>query len=406
MNSNQPEPPDMDFEIQYRNFLINSILSFNEIEEEIRKQPEIDRFLEFKGGFKRYLIDLASFPDVYTYLSNIYLLIILKKWEEEEKSVPVQITTIITDLSNLREELLRILNKVLEGQNLMIDTLNLLNRMGERLLTSINNQLIPKLDSLYKYLKGSLTEILDTLNVYNIRFQSLEQKVLSLSGLNLRYFNEILDKQENYQRIIMLSIENIPTKVLENLEDRFKLLKEEISEEVSLKIVGESYYKWDSVTTYFPTLILLFKEKDVEIRPRKSQIKLRLKIRGQDLTNQDIYSLKDKILLAMPLCYKYGKTRGNYVSKDKRFKTTIFASERNEIDLLLNRLSFIIDEEYNPNNLSITQGRNRESITKRRHSLMDIEINPVNYEGDFEVCCFRAVLIVNGLSSPIVLYNT
>lgn len=57
-----------------------------------------------------------------------------------------------------------------------------------------------------------------------------------------------------------------------------------LAEEMSLQMGGESYYKWDSVTTYFPTFTFLFREAGVSQYARKSQIKLRLSIRNEDLT--------------------------------------------------------------------------------------------------------------------------
>lgn len=46
----------------------------------------------------------------------------------------------------------------------------------------------------------------------------------------------------------------------------------EIAQEVSLGVVGESYYKWDSVSTYYPTITFLFKETETSQYPRRSQV--------------------------------------------------------------------------------------------------------------------------------------
>ena len=44
-----------------------------------------------------------------------------------------------------------------------------------------------------------------------------------------------------------------------------------IASEVSLQIVGESYYKWDSTSRYYPTLIIIFKEMNTEQKARRKK---------------------------------------------------------------------------------------------------------------------------------------
>lgn len=92
------------------------------------------------------------------------------------------------------------------------------------------------------------------------------------------------------------TIESLLNKQLDDLKEFLNEWKEdliqEIAQEVSLQIVGESYYKWDSVSTYFPTVTFLFKEQEVSQKPRRSQIKLRLPKKNEELTSDDIKKLK------------------------------------------------------------------------------------------------------------------
>jgi len=73
---------------------------------------------------------------------------------------------------------------------------------------------------------------------------------------------------------ILVGLKNLPKTIEEELTKQFiefkdflsdwkKELVKEIALEVSLNIVGESYYKWDSTSTYYPTLTFLFKETGV-----------------------------------------------------------------------------------------------------------------------------------------------
>ncbi len=63
----------------------------------------------------------------------------------------------------------------------------------------------------------------------------------------------------------------------------------------------------------------------------------------------------------------------------------------------------IIGEPFEVENLSITDQINRVNKTKRSVPLSTIEPNKINYQEDFKVEFYKAVLLVNGLESPIIL---
>ena len=187
------------------------------------------------------------------------------------------------------------------------------------------------------------------------------------------------------------------------LNDWKKDLIIEIAHEVSLHVVGESYYKWDSVSTYYPTITFLFKETETSQYPRRSQVKIRLNKKNQEITEKDIIILKTKSIQLLNQTYTYGQNRYNYVSKDKRFKTTLFGSDTKEIKNLLNNLLSIIDDPFEEKNLSLTINRNRQNLTKRQKSLSSIKPNLINYQTIFPLKLFKIVLLVNGMSAPLIL---
>ena len=189
----------------------------------------------------------------------------------------------------------------------------------------------------------------------------------------------------------------------EYLENWKKDLIEDIAEEVSLQVVGESYFKWDSTCTYFPTITFLFKESNTEQYPRRSQIKVRYSKRNEEITEKDIRDLKEKCLLILNQEYSYGIERYNYISSDKRFKTTVFGANAEEIKLLFTNLFSVFGESFNEKNLSITSGRNRTNVTKRTKPLIDVDVNKNTYQTTFPLKFKKAVLLVNGLEKPITL---
>ena len=200
----------------------------------------------------------------------------------------------------------------------------------------------------------------------------------------LKSLPSLFDSKLNHQ------LEQIKTFLNEWKKD----LITKIAQEVSLHVVGESYYKWDSVSTYYPTITFLFKETETSQYPRRSQVKIRLNKKNQEITEKDIMVLKKKSIQLLNQTYTYGQNRSNYVSKDKRFKTTLFGSDTKEIKKDLNNLLSVIDDRFEEKNLSLTLNRNRQNLTKRQNSLSSIKPNLLNYQTIFPCCaypfaCFR-----------------
>jgi peptidoglycan hydrolase CwlO-like protein len=63
-------------------------------------------------------------------------------------------------------------------------------------------------------------------------------------------------------------------KKLKSIEESIKKLPEETSHQVSFKVVGESYFRYDSTSSFYPTLFFRYKEDIEGPRARVSQIKI------------------------------------------------------------------------------------------------------------------------------------
>lgn len=117
----------------------------------------------------------------------------------------------------------------------------------------------------------------------------------------------------------------------------------------------------------------------------------------------NINNLKTKCSQFSNQSYTYGQDRFNYVSSDKRFKTTVFGSNLEEIKTLFINLLSVLDKPFEERNVSITSSKSPLNVTKRNVSLIDIECNSIDYLGLFPLKLSKAVLLVNRLSKPIVL---
>lgn len=176
-----------------------------------------------------------------------------------------------------------------------------------------------------------------------------------------------------------------------------------IAEEATLRVVGEAYKKWDSTSSYFPCLVFIFKERGVATGARRTQIKARPLKSGQDLTDQDIEELRERVNQRTLVTYEHGRIRRNYVAVDKRWKSTIFGKDRTTIVNILEYVCDCIREPFAPDTLSFTEGPRGVSHTRRTNPLVEIQPHRDDYALQFSVELFKVSLLVNGLEHPIVL---
>lgn len=194
--------------------------------------------------------------------------------------------------------------------------------------------------------------------------------------------------------------------VQKQLDELQKKLPGKVAEEVSLQVVGESYYRWDSVSTYFPTLSFLFREINVEAGPRRTQIKVRLKQRNQEIQDADVARIEASCASLDNLQYTYGTLRANYVNHDKRFKTTVFCQDVDNVDRVLKPICDVIGDPYERQNLSLTAARSRSNPHRRTTPIAGVGVNSVLYQTTIIVKLYKVVLLINGAASPIVIYKS
>lgn len=213
---------------------------------------------------------------------------------------------------------------------------------------------------------------------------------------------------------VLEHLKKLKEHVKKELKEQEKTLKEYIftkfseivATDVSLLIVGESYTKWDSVTSYFPTVSFLFNEVTLTNVVRRSQIKIRLPVVSEQVTPEYIYLLQEKCQRLSTLEYNYGTTRANFVSTDKRWKTTIWAASQEEAVRILRVVASVIDETLDEDLFSFTLSRGkRPRITVRQEPLVDVGLNSVSYDEEFVLRLRKVVLYVNNLEKPILLFS-
>lgn len=193
--------------------------------------------------------------------------------------------------------------------------------------------------------------------------------------------------------------------IKEEQENCHKELPRRVGEIVSDYVIGESYYRWDSTSTYFCTLIFKFKETNVETYAKVSQLKVRLKQKNEEITDSDIKDLRARAPGLEGLEYTYGRTRAYYVSPDKRFKTSLFSNSREDANFIYQKALSYINDSFDSKNVSYTEKIERQNNTSRKTPLDGIPVNETNYKQPIHQKLFKIVLIVNGISKPITIYQ-
>jgi hypothetical protein len=109
--------------------------------------------------------------------------------------------------------------------------------------------------------------------------------------------------------------------IQEWVEENKKGIGEEFTNSICSSIVGESFVKFDSNSTYYPTLIFKFVSTEKLETKRYSQIQIRFLKKPDEINHEEVQSLKNKTKSLKNLSYFPGPLRCNYVAAQRMFKT-------------------------------------------------------------------------------------
>jgi hypothetical protein len=303
----------------------------------------------------------------------------------------------------------------------------------EQSLRNVNVQTeIRELKEMVKNVLRDLTaRIRETNNIMNRKCSEIQNSVINLTNIVVRLQErgggEVLVREpnESNEQALTLLREEINNLVMfimdfenflsnwkreqEEFWDRYfvelsKSLLKDIGKEISLRFIGDSYYNWSSITSFYPTLIFLFVETGVSSYARRSQIKVRLNKEHNEVTEEDVLRLKEFSEEYNRLEYTHGIHRANYVSNRKNFKTVVFGNDREEVVKILNKISMIAEEPFDRSNITFTEGLRSTTKFRRNIPLGDEPVVIQRARSTFHVECTKVVLMVRGLEKPITIW--
>lgn len=193
-------------------------------------------------------------------------------------------------------------------------------------------------------------------------------------------------------------------KIIEEMQVSTSEINNFVPDKVAARIIGIPYDRFESMSNFYPTLYFNFVEKIDDQIYRMTRAKARLPIKNEDFNNEVLNTLKERINERTPFAYRHGPNRYYYVSKDKRWKTTIYCDTQRGGREVVEYLCIIVGEDFDSNQGSYTVKGVRTPASKQDPSKTHIPPNPVDYHESFDVVLFRVTLILKGAISPITIW--
>lgn len=248
-----------------------------------------------------------------------------------------------------------------------------------------------------------LTTTIGGFSTTDLAIGGVSKEIAVKSIIDTRKYNNHIDSKQ--KELEKFSVEKIKEQH-EFWNEKIVKLPKTIAYEASLAIIGEPYSRYDAISCYYSTLTFIFYEENAKLKPSRAQIKLRLLEKTEDLTEASIEILKKKVYNRSNLSFMAGNTRANYVSADKRMKTSIYAKDASNAKIILSKVLNIISDKFDKSLLSITtNATNRPVLSKRKTNIGNIGLNSVNYNESFKVKFHHVHLIVNGIKEIIPVWD-
>lgn len=253
-----PEP-DIGFLRNSRGKLLRADRRLDGLEAILREDPDLARDIEFYNGLGNYLGDLDPYPAADEYCRNFYQFQILIDTSLTRKiglANAAQLAVVFKDLKDLQTQ----------------TTTQVLPALEEV------KEIVDKEPQDFEALKESVQSLRTRLEVLIPLQTTVITAAIGALGTTLTaalgaQITTILEAIEAATATLEAGLNALPDKIYERFKEGIPVDSEAISDQVALKIVGESYYEWNSVSSFYPTVTFIFREVNVTTRPKQTQVK-------------------------------------------------------------------------------------------------------------------------------------
>ena len=96
---------------------------------------------------------------------------------------------------------------------------------------------------------------------------SLTEAIVTANGAQTLVITEVIEEKT---ATILAAIRDVPDRVSQKFQEEAPTITEQVSDQVALKMVGERYYKWNSTSSFYPTVVFIFREINAANQPKNS----------------------------------------------------------------------------------------------------------------------------------------
>lgn len=390
--------PDFNFEQKLRQFIVADIDNFTKTPNIVNGNPQFRAFLIQYNSYQNYLSNIGTAIESYPFIDLLILYEMLLRQRaimgqlgDEDSSLPIFI--------GLFRKFTEKLDKPI-GEFIQDQTKEILEKLKKYEID---------LKKLYdEELKKSFEDLPDT----NKKVREIHKKIIE-DPTDIPAIKDLLDKFEarldkkldDIQKHFDGALKKAREDAVKYADETKKEVIDTICEEIPNRVVGESYFRYNSTSSFYPTMSLVFLEETQNNNPRRAQMRIKIDKTSEQVDQKFIDHIKSTLQSLHDKGFEYGPVRACYVSTDKRFKNTMFVKTKQDAINTLTALYEMVGLPFDENNLSVTEGRNRKSITRRTTSLDGVPPFVQNYNEHFRVNLYRVVIQVNGLARPILIYK-
>jgi hypothetical protein len=302
-----------------------------------------------------------------------------------------------------------ILLEIQKGNNtntLILESL----RVNNSLLQNISNNQVPKIFKTFNSLDTRIVQlnvsIVNRLSTVLSTLNQIETSVLNITTQIIEYIRgEVILLLTEILSIVGDINNNLINRFQEVFDEKIEQFSEETSEKASLKIVGASYYKWDSENIYAPTLTFMFEEDIDVLKKRRTQVSVKLPYTRETIPTNIVEILAYRIESQEIFSYERGSLKSTYVDPTHRWRTTFNVTNKRQSLRLLKYIAYIAGLQLPKEGLSYTEGRRSLDFTRLQRELINVKLRERFNEGNYVVKLFRVVLLINNAESPIIIWK-
>lgn len=259
--------PDISFDRSSRRLVIEGKGLLSRLEVLLRENPDMAQFLDLEGGLNAYIGRLEAGQPSWQFSANFYFYQLLLD------CIFIQI-----GLAGLSRQVLELNGSIGDAKLLLNDECIPAIREVKAAVEDESRASREENSNRLRAVEGAINSFKDRLEIFLPIQTGLITDEIAALGIAINtalgvQTTAVVEAIGVSTRTIVEAMNELPDQIYERFQEGIPAAAETISDQVALKVVGESYYKWNSVSSFYPTVVFIFREAEAVNRPKRTQIK-------------------------------------------------------------------------------------------------------------------------------------